>query len=98
MPGQPAHFYGMVGHFPEPTKVVIGNLGLADATYEVYRYTPDNPIQLGMIPSYLNGNSGWWDNVGGGTVPAGFAATPAAHHAPYAPASSIAGGPGVGSV
>ena len=62
---------GMVpGRFD--TILVVGNTGTADATYEIWRYRPDDLFAMIPMSSYLNGTSGSWDELVIDTVPAGL--------------------------
>ncbi len=74
IPGQPATFYGIAQGYPDDVKVIVGNIGAVLASYEVWRYLPDNPVQVGLIPSQINGTTGTWSQVTATTVPAGLAA------------------------
>ncbi|MEK7475010.1 MAG: hypothetical protein AAB152_05175 [Candidatus Coatesbacteria bacterium] len=73
-PGQTANFYGIHQSAAQANKVVIGNLGVADAVYRVWRYIPDNLVPTPPMCAYLNGTSGTWQLQGTHTAPAGIAA------------------------
>jgi hypothetical protein len=67
-------FYGITQGFVISgyPKVIIGNCGVADANYEIWRYVPDNPQVPVLVPSQLAGNSGQWVMFGTHTVPFGL--------------------------
>ncbi len=67
------YLYGLVEYYTETHKVLVGNVGAANATYEVERYVPDNTIAVAPMPSQLNGTSGTWIPVALDNVPAGIA-------------------------
>ncbi len=72
-PGQTANFYGIVHGASIGYKVIIGNLGLVDAVYRIWRYTPDSLIVPAKFPPWLGGTSGTWVLKATQTVPAGLA-------------------------
>ncbi len=74
VPGQPATFYGIAQGYTDAVKVIIGNIGAVAADYEVWKYLPDNPVQVGVVPADLNGTTGTWALAGTATLPAGLAA------------------------
>jgi len=68
--------YGLVqtgnGYSGAAQKVIIGNTGAAKATYEVWRYQPDNILAKAPMPVNLNGTSGRWIQVASDTVAPGL--------------------------
>jgi len=69
--------YGLVqsvtgGNADPETRAVVGNVGGADARYEIWRYVPDNPTATGRVPARLNATSGKWVLVTIDSVPAGL--------------------------
>ncbi len=67
-------FYGGVPGFIQDQKIVVGNVGPAGstATYRIWRYLPDNPVAVGILPALLSGSSGTWNPVAVDWVPAGL--------------------------
>jgi hypothetical protein len=68
-------FYGLaqgfnINGFP---KVVVGNCGAANATYEIWTYIPGGALPLPIEPPMLAGNSGSWVKLSTESVPAGIA-------------------------
>jgi uncharacterized repeat protein (TIGR01451 family) len=75
-PGQPAHFYTLASHDPDPVNFQVGNnSAVAAATFRLWRYQPDDPsLAVSGIPVTLAGSSGRWVLVGQRTVNPGLAA------------------------
>ena len=67
------NFYGVVGGAVccANLKMVVGNTGVADANYRIWRYMPVNTIAIPPIPPNLNGTGGTWVPVTVDTVPWG---------------------------
>jgi len=70
------NFYGIVqtgnSYAGDLNRVVIGNTGATKASYEVWRYQPDNILAKAPMPVMLNGTSGTWVLMGPDTVGPGF--------------------------
>jgi len=87
----PANFYVFAGRAPELAMcdlVVIGNVGGAQASYEIYGYNPTDPTAPSpntQVTPRLVGNSGYWTLMGTGTVDPGqtAAANPHAYGPDY---------------
>jgi len=78
----PATFYLWAGHLPAANAVIVGNVGAANATYDVYRYTPFDTTLTPpstSVTSDLVGNAGYWVDMGSDTVQAGLAAAGNGH-------------------
>src|SRR5687767_13740687 len=67
-------FYGVVMGYGNETKVSLGNVGAASATYRVYQYVPDSIAGAAEIPTKMRGNSGSWLLTGMHIVSAGMIA------------------------
>jgi uncharacterized repeat protein (TIGR01451 family) len=80
----PATFYAWAGHVQNTTLAVsVGNVGAANASYEVWRYTPDDttlPSPSSNVTSDLVGSSGRWIFIATHSVAAGLAAAGNPHH------------------
>jgi len=67
-------FYGVMQGYGNETKVSLGNVGVADATYRVYLYLPDYTAGPAEVPINMRGTSGTWLFQGMAIVPQGLAA------------------------
>ncbi len=73
----PATFYLWAGHLNSEDAAIIGNVGAAKATYEVWRYSPFDPTLPGAstsVTSDLVGSAGRWAKLATDTVDPGLAA------------------------
>ncbi|MEK7477638.1 MAG: hypothetical protein AAB152_18620 [Candidatus Coatesbacteria bacterium] len=67
-------FYGVMQGYGNETKVSLGNVGTADASYRVSLYVPDDQSGPAEVPLYMRGRSGSWQVQGVATVPQGLMA------------------------
>jgi len=78
----PATFYLYAGPLGEPAQAIVGNVGGAKATYEVYRYVPLDPSlpqpSLGVTVD-LVGSAGRWIPMAVDTVDTGIGAAANPH-------------------
>ncbi len=66
-------FYGFAQPATNTDNIaVIGNTGVQDATYRIYRYMPSSTVPQGLIPPGVSGTSGSWLYIATHVVPAGL--------------------------
>ncbi len=80
----PASFYAYGADSNDGASLVVGNVGAANATYEIWEYTSDTPSLPNPTTTHLTaqllGNSGQWIKIATDSVPTGLA-NPANPHA-----------------